>query len=281
MSKIRELKNHLETIEDMHNIVTAMKTLALMEGKKLTRYLADQGKAIGSIRAAAEDFLSFYPMIKTSSKPTNVVLIAIGADRGFCGGFNEEVSESVITTIKATDSQRTTTIAVGSRLCAKLEQRMMLAHSVNGASFAEEVPAVISTVVQSVNRELECSRSGTTRIFLVGHQFGKEGITIVEPIAELNKRKTCFGNPPQLHLAPDKFFLELMDQYFRFVLYEAFYGSLMAENAKRIAHLDTAVHRLEQALTNSRLHFNQARQEEITEEIEILTMNLGSRMRGA
>jgi F-type H+-transporting ATPase subunit gamma len=74
-------------------------------------------------------------------------------------------------------------------------------------------------------------------------------------------------------MEPAKVFSLLLDQYFRFVLYHLFYSSLMAENSKRIMHLDTALRRLDEEHDRLKRMYYSARQEEITEEIEVLIMN--------
>jgi F-type H+-transporting ATPase subunit gamma len=65
---------------------------------------------------------------------------------------------------------------------------------------------------------------------------------------------------------------ELTGHYLHAALNEVLYESLMAENRQRQAHMDRALQRLDDDCARLRLAYNTQRQEEITEEIEILLL---------
>jgi F-type H+-transporting ATPase subunit gamma len=70
--------------------------------------------------------------------------------------------------------------------------------------------------------------------------------------------------------------LELVDQYLFAALHELLYTSLMAENQQRVMHLESAVRHLDEELSELNRQINILRQEEITEEIEVLLLSTGS-----
>ena len=76
-----------------------------------------------------------------------------------------------------------------------------------------------------------------------------------------------------LNLQPRDFFLELTDQYVFAALHEALYASLMAENDRRVRHLEGAVRNLDDRSTDLRRKCNALRQEEIIEEIEVILLS--------
>lgn len=82
-----------------------------------------------------------------------------------------------------------------------------------------------------------------------------------------------FGYPPMLNLEPDTFFAELIDQYLFAALYALLYTSLMAENRRRMQHLEGAIRRLEERMSELALRRNALRQEGITEEIEVILLS--------
>ncbi|HEU5407471.1 MAG TPA: F0F1 ATP synthase subunit gamma, partial [Nitrospira sp.] len=57
------------------------------------------------------------------------------------------------------------------------------------------------------------------------------------------------------------------------LLHEVFYSSLMAENLHRFQHMDQAIHRLEKDRGELVRKRNSLRQEEITEEIEVIMLS--------
>ena len=56
-------------------------------------------------------------------------------------------------------------------------------------------------------------------------------------------------------------------------LHEIFYSALMAESRARLAHLESTLQRLERDHTDLLRRRNVLRQEEITEEIEVLMLS--------
>ena len=76
-----------------------------------------------------------------------------------------------------------------------------------------------------------------------------------------------------LNMPPQTFFAELVDQYLFAALYALLYTSLMAENRRRMQHLEGAIRRLEERTSELALKRNALRQEEITEEIEVILLS--------
>jgi len=76
-----------------------------------------------------------------------------------------------------------------------------------------------------------------------------------------------------LQLTPVQFLLEFSEQYLFASLHEMLYTSLMAENHRRITHLEGAVRHLEEESRELSLRSNILRQEEITEEIEVILLS--------
>ncbi|MEQ1531113.1 MAG: F0F1 ATP synthase subunit gamma, partial [Methylococcales bacterium] len=76
-----------------------------------------------------------------------------------------------------------------------------------------------------------------------------------------------------LNLPPVDFFSDLVQHYLFAVLHEIFYISLMAENQRRLQHLEGAVKHLDDETSRLRRKAQIYRQEEITEEIEVILLN--------
>ena len=65
----------------------------------------------------------------------------------------------------------------------------------------------------------------------------------------------------------------MTEHYLFAVLHEIFYISLLAENQRRLQHLEGAVKHLDDETVNLRRKSQIYRQEEITEEIEVILLN--------
>ncbi|MFA6162328.1 MAG: F0F1 ATP synthase subunit gamma [Methylobacter sp.] len=269
MSQSRELQLHITQMEEIRTILNSMKNLAFMEIHKLMRFQAMQGQAVANIENAAMDFLHFYPCLPDADDNATHVCILVGAERGFCGDFNESLINAI------SGVAYSGVIAIGSRLCNKLEDNPLeVISSSEGANVAEEVPTVINRLINTIS-SLQKTNSFLTLI-VVYHDNVLNQITqrqILPPFPEQKSGALRYGNPPVLNLEPADFFSSLVDHYLFAVLHEIFYISLMAENHRRLQHLEGAVNHLDDETVNLRRKSQIYRQEEITEEIEVILLN--------
>lgn len=273
MSKRREIKEHLVTLDEIEGIMSAMKNLALLEIHKLELFMATQRRSVASIEAAAQDFLSFYSHQQSYPGNLQQLWIVIGSERGFCGDFNE----SLLCFLKAHPQQSDILLlAVGRGIEVKLQTDTRIAAFIEGHSVAEEIQQTLLHLTQVLTRlqaQLNLAKLG--RISVVYHDDGTDAIQLRQllPIA-VSKENSAFSHPPILNLEPYQFLSQLTDQYLYAVLHEVFYASLMVENRKRLEHMNKAIHHLQQNQSQLRLSYNKLRQEEITEEIEIILLSV-------
>ena len=262
MSQSRELQLHIAQLEEIRSILNAMKNLALIEVHKLARFQIMQGQAVAAIEQAALDFLDFYPLAIADEQPLPVCIL-VGAERGFCGDFNESLINAV-----AADAY-TGIIAIGGRLHSRLmDHPLTVIAALEGANVAEEVPAILNRLIDTLG--------AVPAVTVVYHDHALGQISrrqILPPFPQSQQARPQYGYPPLLNLTPADFFSDLLDHYLFAVLHEIFYLSLMAENQRRLQHLEGAVKHLDDATMNLRRKSQIYRQEEITEEIEVILLN--------
>jgi F-type H+-transporting ATPase subunit gamma len=269
-------------MEEIRTILNSMKNLAFIETHKLARFQIMQGQAVANIENVAMDFLDFYPLSVADDNATPICVV-VGAERGFCSDFNE----SLINTIE--EEAYSGIIAIGSRLCNRLENHPLeVIASIEGANVAEEVPAILNRLIDTIS-SLQVSRGDISRpenygatnlaptlqLTVVYHDnvLGQIIRRQIFPPFPRQQRALRYGNPPVLNLEPTDFFSDLIDHYLFAVLHEIFYISLMAENQRRLQHLEGAVNHLDDEAVNLRRKSQIYRQEEITEEIEVILLN--------
>ncbi|MCF7971439.1 MAG: hypothetical protein K9L22_09790 [Methylococcaceae bacterium] len=68
-------------------------------------------------------------------------MIVIGSERGFCGNFNESLIAQL------TQAAANHVIAVGSRLCARLQNSNIAFTELSGANSSEEISQVLSGAI--------------------------------------------------------------------------------------------------------------------------------------
>ncbi|MGZ5054281.1 MAG: F0F1 ATP synthase subunit gamma [Methylobacter sp.] len=270
MSLSRELQLHIAQLKEIRSILNSMKILALMETHKLQRFKTMQGQAVANIERAALDFLGFYPGLAAAEDNVAHVCILLGSERGFCGDFNE----SLINTISS--QACTGIIAIGSRLCNRLQGiSTEVISTLEGANVAEEVPTVISRLIDAISA-LHDKSTPALQLTVIYHDNASGQVSqrqVFPPFAQPNQGTSHDGHPPMLNLEPGEFFADLIDHYLFAVLHEIFYISLMAENNSRLQHLEGAVNHLDDETVRLQRKSQIYRQEEITEEIEVILLN--------
>ena len=244
-----------------------MKTIALLETRKLGRFMDHQRRLVANIEAAAADFLAFHPEFQAAAAGQSL-LILIGSERGFCGDFNEAImaASAVIPEPRL--------VAVGRRLAGKLEGHPRLVAWLQGPNMAEETRPVLDELMNTLQR-LRSETAPWTRLAVLAHDpDGVVASHAVLPLAPPEPPRHAY--PPGLNLAPAEFFSGLTEHYLVAKLPDLFYGSLLAENRRRLEHMERALNRMQAKIEDLGRRRNALRQEEITEEIEVILLSAES-----
>jgi F-type H+-transporting ATPase subunit gamma len=279
MSRRHDIDIRLGSLGDIGKIMGSLKNLSYMETRRLGRFLDSQRRVVAGIDAAARDFLAHHPHLLEPPEGGGTLILLIGAERGFCGDFNERVLGALDGFQSPGAAGSTALVAVGTRLGLLLEGDSRLAEAVPGASAAEEVPAVLSRLVQTLNRV--GAERGLPSLLVVHWDAETEAVESVSLLPPF-QGATSAGVPtlasaPCLNLAPEAFLSALIEQYLFAALHELLYGSLMAEHQQRVRQLGAALERIDERVRALGQQRNLIRQEEITEEIELILLNLPER----
>lgn len=263
MSQSRELQLHIAQLEEIRGILNAMKNLAFMAVYKLTRLQRLQSQVVAHIEDNAADFLATHSELATSTYKNQPVYIVVGSERGFCGDFNERLLDS----LAAQPCQGI--IAIGSRLCGHLESYpYKIIATLSGANVEEDVPSLLDAIFA----RLEVLTHEQTLI-AVYHDLASNQIKHRQ-ILPFSLPPVVNKNALHLNLPPELFFSELIEHYLLAVLHEIIYLSLLAENRLRLQHLEGAVNHLDEQTQKFHRKSQIYRQEEITEEIEVILLNI-------
>jgi len=146
MSRRHEQIAHRRQLSEIRNIMNSMKTLAIMESHKLERYIETQTALIASIENIASDFLHFNSHVLPETEPTLKLILLIGSERGFCGGFNEELLTKSDQLFPDTIESDKTFIIVGNKLHSLFNKTNHNIIYVDGAGVVEEIPSVMNSL---------------------------------------------------------------------------------------------------------------------------------------
>ena len=276
MTRRQDLEHHRHSLGEIREIMKSMKTLAYMETRKLGRFADAQRAVVESIEAVAADFVSFHADSLPEADETAAVYLLIGTERGFCGDFNQVLVRELESTLQSRAADKSILIATGRKLYTLLEHHKRLAACIDGASVAEEVPAVLGEIVRAVSAMQE--QHGVVTLYGLYHR-SDDGIVmrkLLPPFQHHLHQPQAYPHPPVLNLTPARFLLELTEHYLFAALHAMLYASLMAENHKRLTHLEGAVRKLDNESAELARRCSALRKEEIIEEIEVILLSAGS-----
>ncbi len=264
MSSLTALSQRITRLKEVSGIMSAMKSLALVEMHKLARFLEHQRRMLASIEAAIGDFLSFHPLERLR-EPAPALILALGSERGFCGNFNDQVLAALNELPPGTPAPQL--VLLGQRLNAKEPSRANVIARLDGPSVTEDVPDILDRLMDALHAA-HPQLAGTATLLTLAH--GAEGYPVLKSLLPLKPSTRRFPYAPRLQLAPSALFAELLDQYLLAALTGLLYESLAAENRQRLAHMEQALDRLDETLARLALQRNRLRQEGIVEEIEVI-----------
>jgi F-type H+-transporting ATPase subunit gamma len=272
MSARREVEHHLHSLDEIREVMHSMKILATMETHKLARFLAIQQRQVANIEAMAADLLSHFPAARPEATPSVHGYVLIGSERGFCGDFNDRIAHALPPS--GVSEQADAILAVGHRLNAHLDEQTVSVTALDGAGATEQVASVLDALAQSIATVQQAHGPLSLTVIYHGHEGGEVRQRALFPPFEALPAIAHSGLPPQLQLSPSELFAALLDHYLFAVLSEVLYTSLMAENQKRVQHLEAALRHLDERREDLARRSRALRQEEITEEIEVILMNV-------
>jgi len=279
MSKQRDLKHRQHNLMEVREIMNSMKSLAYMETHKLENFLPPQQAMVANINTVAYDFMHAYPQFLSHSDndsttiddPLTEVLLVVGSERSFCADFNQRLIEDYMQfTAKA--SRPITTMAIGSRLIATMREHRIDCIAFDGASVCEEIESVMLAVVDNILTLQQLP--GKLTIPTIYHGTVGEIVkqALLPPFQEAPAEKPSHQIEPLLYLDKERFLVHLSSHYIYIKILEILYLSLMSENQLRVSHLQSALNRLDESLEQMQKRINAQRQEEITEEIEVIML---------
>jgi F-type H+-transporting ATPase subunit gamma len=273
MSRYRSVELHLEQLDELRSIITSMKTLSQLELRKLGGVTASQTGMVATLETIAADFLRFFP--RHGPSEDNELWLMIGSERGFCGGSNESLVTRLLGEWPGCVEQPQRVVAVGHKLCVRLDEALPGYAGLVGASSSEEIPSVLARVMTATQEQMQ--QQGSTSLRLLFHCDDRNNISsrrLLPP--EPGPLSEERSNPPLVQPEPDVFFSDFLQHHLLLSLTRLFTVSLLAENQYRVQHLEGAVNRLDERLEALSSRARALRQEDITEEIEMILLGSGA-----
>ena len=279
MLTLEDLKNRIESTEDLQSVVKTMKALAAVNIRQYERAvesLHDYNKAVEMGLQVILQNKADLPIRARRAPQDRLGSVIFGSDQGMCGPLNDQVVSYAISAMDELRIQERVILAVGERVKGRLEDAgqpvtdyFSLPSSVTG----------ITPHVQDLLVELERwqSEKELHHVFLfyslhqTGASYRSHHVHLL-PVDEawlgrLREKPWPTRTLPTYTLGWDSLFSALIREYLFISLFRAFAESLASENASRLASMQAAEKNIEEQLSELRKQFHQMRQRAITEEL--------------
>lgn len=271
MSARRQVDKHIHALREVRDIMNAMKNLALLESRKVSKSLAIQRETSRHLERVGANFLKTHPRPPAPTGAASAIVV-LGAERGFCGDYNKRL----ITTLESQLLKRSEPVGiilVGHRLALSARLSIENVVQIDGATVSEEIADTLSRLANALtNRFTELAPA---QVMVIRHS-GEASQPVIEPIlahfepAESDNDTTGVG--PELTLEPDEFLAGLVEAYLMARLREMLGAALAAESLYRVQHLNGAIRHLDRRTEELSRRSRMMRQEETIEEIEVLLL---------
>ena len=165
------------------------------------------------------------------------------------------------------------TLVVGGKLGDHLEAQALAI--LDGASIARELAGVLEGVATRLEREQVANVDAPLQVRVLYHDpdAGAQVERVILPLPLPQTKPPPHAFPPRLNLPPVQFMVRLAEQAMLMSLQEVFASSLLAENRRRLEHMDNALRRLDRMTEDLSRKLNAYRQEDITMEIETIMLS--------
>jgi len=287
MPSLKDLKIRINTVKSTQKITSAMKMVASAKLKKAQekaesgRPYASKMSNIVSTLALKVNKESGPKLLFGNSANKNILVVAISADRGLCGGFNNNISKEVRRRVKELENEGKTVklILVGRKVGTVLKREMGQRiigsfSSIQGDSLSFSKVSPITLQILSLFEE-----NSIDQVEMFYNHFKSvisQVVTKKQLIpAEINEEKveetneqTTYEYEPEEEIILD----DLLPRNLSTQIYSALLDSSAGELAARMTAMDNATRNAGDLIDRLTLEYNRTRQAFITKElIEIIS----------
>ena len=287
MPSLKDLKIRINTVKSTQKITSAMKMVASAKLKKAQekaesgRPYATKMSSIVSTLASKVNKGSGPKLLFGNNSDKNILIVAISADRGLCGGFNNNISKEVRRRVKEleNDGKIVKLILVGRKVGSVLKREM--GDKIIGSFTGIQGDNLTFTKVSPVSLQILSlfEENNVDEVEMLYNRFQSVISQVVtkkqlipaevsdEKIEEEDQQTTYEYEPEEEVILNDLLPRNLSTQ-----IYSALLESSAGELAARMTAMDNATRNAGELIDRLTLEYNRTRQAFITKElIEIIS----------
>jgi F-type H+-transporting ATPase subunit gamma len=286
MPSLKDLKIRINTVKSTQKITSAMKMVASAKLKRAQekaesgRPYATKMSSIVSTLASKVNSESGPKLLFGNNENNRVLLVAISADRGLCGGFNNNISKEIRKRVNdlEKDNKEVKLILVGRKVGTVLKREMgdRIIGSFTGIqgdnlSFSKISPITLQIISLFEDDKIDCVEMYYNRFRSVISQVVTKKQLIP---ADVNTESLDNGEESTYEYEPEEEMIldHLLPRNLSTQIYSALLDSSAGELAARMTAMDNATRNAGELIDRLTLEYNRTRQAFITKElIEIIS----------
>ena len=284
MPSLKDLKIRINTVKSTQKITSAMKMVASAKLKKAQekaesgRPYATKMSKIVSTLASKVNKESGPKLLFGNGQDKNVLIVAVSADRGLCGGFNNNISKEVRKRVNELESNNKNVklILIGRKVGTVLKREMgdRIIGSFSGIQGDNVSFSKISPITLQILSLFEENTVDTVELFFNRFKSIISQVVTKKPLipAEIDSLKDEDQSIYEYEPEEEIILNELLPRNLSTQLYSALLESSAGELAARMTAMDNATRNAGDLIDRLTLEYNRTRQAFITKElIEIIS----------
>jgi len=275
------LRRRVQSTETLQSVVGTMKALATVRISQVRRATKALDTSAETLELAFQALLRSEPELATYLLPVSSdawAAVLFGSDHGLCGPFNERLARHADAWLSPLAERHgpPRVMVAGRRLRPRL---IALGYEVERVlTLPGSVDAIDDAVLRVVDQIEAWQRDHGVARVLVAHHRPTSGVSYrprtlqllpldLDWLRELRERPWPTNQLPMLGLEGEALLRGLVRQQLGMLLVRAFAASQTAENAARLAAMESAERNVEERLKQLRHAANLERQNAVTEEL--------------
>jgi len=285
MTSLRDIKNRIQSIENIRKITKAMKMISTVKLKRSQDALMRSRVYYKKLERILENVLSTltnddikkYPVLRNNEGKNNVNLLVITANKGLCGAFNNALIKESKSLIKKFQKTYKNIVieSFGKKGYAGLKSIENINLKNVKDAWTEDVFEISKKMAMQFYNQYQ--NNNTDSIWVIGNSFKsvisqeltvQEIIPIKTTLENAQKRDIDFDYEPSKHEILDF----LIPKYFVAYIYKLLLESFTSEQAARMQAMENASKSAKETYDILKIQYNRIRQANITRElIEIIS----------
>lgn len=246
MAQEREIATRIASLDELLNIVSAIRAIAASQMQQALRSLEAIRRYSETIQEALSDAATLLPadnIAAPASRALKSGLIVFCAEHGLCGGFNERPLQAAARAL-ANRADGFVLVVVGSRGAQICRERGLKPDLVlPTATHCAGVTGAAGRVATEVYRMFSGGRiAGLEVVYMrhAGSQFARVEQHRLLPLEMPPAAKHHLAMPPLINLTPRRLFDDIVGEYFFAALENAAMQSFFSENSTRFRTMEAA-----------------------------------------